>query len=174
MYQRAAEEYIDSFELTSLAFADLITSEIKNETEEKTEKEEKKLGPFETIRCICGKNDETGTLIKCSECQCYQHRDCIELNNRRGQTYKCPFCRLQLDGADPFRELKTWIEEKDNEIKNVHHLLSEVAQLDAKLQASSYDAYGASMRGQNTNAIRQNLTRNMHEVIQKIRELSQT
>lgn len=172
MYQRGAEEYVSNFELFSLAFADLVTSEINNEKTENVDICDKKLGPFETIRCICGKNEESGALIQCSECQCYQHRDCIELNTRRGGTYKCPFCRLQLDGVDPFRELKTWIEEKDTEIKNVHHLLSEVAQLDAKIQASAYDAYGASLRGQNINMLRQSLTRNMQEAIQKIRELS--
>lgn len=176
MYQPRTpdQEYFSQFDLTSLAFADLILGEIMPEyaTEEKAAPKTQ-LGPFETIRCICGKNDCTGDLIQCSECHCYLHRDCVELPNRRNSTFKCPFCHLQLDGIDPFRELRTWIEEKDNDIKVIHRILTEASQLDAKIQTSGFESqYGGNMRSSSNNVMRQNLQRTIQDVIERIRNLS--
>ena len=174
MYQTRQEEYISNFELTSLAFADLIVSEINSDPSTiEQPKDEPKLAPFETIRCICGNNELNGELIQCSECQCYLHRDCVELPNRRITQYKCPFCRLQLDGIDPFRELKTWIEEKDTEIKGIHNLLTEASQIDQKIHQSTFDSFGApNVRNQNITVMRQNLNRNLQDAIERIRNLA--
>ena len=173
MYQTRQDDYISNFELTSLAFADLIVSEINADPGSiEMPKEEPKLAHFETIRCICGHNDVGGELIQCSECQCYLHRDCVELQNQRTTHFKCPFCKLQLDGTDPFIELKTWIDDKNAKIKSIHNLLTEASQLDQKIHASAYEYSNPNARNQNINMYRQNMTRNLQDAIDLIRNLS--
>ena len=174
MYQQRQDDYISNFELTSLAFADLIYSEINADPSSiEPTKEEPKLAPFARIRCICGNNDVGGELIQCSECQSYLHRECVELPNKRTTGYRCPFCKLQQDGIDPFRELKSWIDEKDNEIKSIHTLLTEACQLNHKIHAAQYEAYPPqTMRNQNVSMLRQTLNRNLQEAIDRIRNLS--
>ena len=172
MYTTVPEQqYMTQFELASLAFADIVDREINGETEQDLENKEKHLSNG-TIRCICGKTECKGELIQCSECQCYLHKDCLELTNQRTSGYRCPFCKLQLDGVDPFRELKMWIDDKDSEIKNVHKLLTDASQIDQKIRQSSYDSYGPRMGTQNTALLRQNLQTTLQEVIERIRNLS--
>ena len=115
-------EPVSRFELAALAFADLIQSEIEGSSSFKVSPQ---VEPFEKVRCVCGKNEAYGKLIQCSSCHCYLHKDCIEFNSKKASPYQCPFCRLQIDGIDPFMELKKWIEMKDSEIKSLRVLIED-------------------------------------------------
>ena len=178
MYQPRQDDYISNFDLTSLAFADLIVSEINADPSTiEPAKEEPKLAPFARIRCICGNNDVGGELIQCSECQSYLHKECVELPNKRTTQYRCPFCKLQQDGTDPFRELKMWIEEKDNEIKSIHNLLTEACKLDHTVHELTNESYKSppshmNMRTANLPYLKQTLNKNLQEAIERIRNLS--
>lgn len=131
-------EYITQYELTSLAFADLIEQELHPEQyseEANTDRKTHELAPHESLRCVCGKTYVTGELIQCHDCQCYLHKDCIECPPKRLSSFRCPFCRMQIDGIDPFKDLNTWIEEKDQEIKAIHKLFEDLNREEFKLNS---------------------------------------
>lgn len=133
-------EHITQFELHALAFADMIESIANNssspEVRPPPREQRAELPPFSTIRCICGNNEHRGQLVCCHECHCYLHSGCVDPQQlKRGANFRCPFCRLQLDAVDPFRELINWIGSIDDELRRIHSLIAEAAAFENRIQS---------------------------------------
>ena len=112
------------FDLCCLAFADLISSEIEGKnTNQKESLSVQQSGSDKAVRCVCFKNDSYGELVQCCDCYMYLHCDCV-LEPPGKHKYRCPICRLQLDGIDPFKDLKNWLIEKNAEIDNINNILN--------------------------------------------------
>ena len=165
------ENNITEFELTSLAFAYLIQLEAGNEDIFNQDYEEKieKLGPFETIRCICGNNINNGDLIQCHECKSFLHRECVEFPLKKNQSFRCPFCKLQLEGIDPFRELTSWVELKNSEISSIHHLIEEIM-TNSQQNYQSYP-YDNSFLSRNNNNNNNNRIKKISELVEKAKNI---
>lgn len=173
------------FELRALAFADLIEDVVRQQSSAavvqlQQPEPNQELAKYDTIRCICGNNDNTGELVRCPVCHCYLHIGCVEQQNlRRGAGFKCPFCRLQLDGVDPFRDLRNWVNE---ELKTIHRLIDmivEVSTLESQLASGMMggpEFVGiAQVRGvsrTNPGQLRQMLARKVQEIKQSLLNLT--
>ena len=135
-------QQITDFELRALAFADLIETVAKGSAQPEpyqAQREKRQEIPlFNTIRCICGNNEDKGELIQCQVCHCFLHAGCIDKQQqKRGANFRCPFCRLSLDGVDPFRELSNWVGQIDDQLKRLHQLISEAMNYENQLAAGS-------------------------------------
>lgn len=126
------------FELKALAYTNLIQA-IYHGDSNKNNKNEKSviedIPNFSSIRCICGNNENFGELVICSFCHCRLHANCIDQNDliKSGNNYKCPFCLLQTEGIDPFKELSLWIEDIDSELRDIHHIIQEASNLEDQI-----------------------------------------
>lgn len=126
------------FELKSLAFADLIMAEADEEDTTPPEEIKKEVPPYDAIRCTCGNNQPTNReFCKCTICHSYLHRDCVDPVERNSPNYQCPICRLQRDGIDPFRDLKSWIGNVDGELRQLHKLVTEASNYDSQMYTAN-------------------------------------
>jgi hypothetical protein len=176
--------HISQFDLNALAFADLIERTVGSpkllpDSPPPSEPPEE-LPLYSTIRCICGNNENAGELVSCHDCHCYLHAACIDRQSKRGPNFRCPFCRLQLDGVDPFRELTTLVDSMASELRSVHGLISEAASLEAQIANLNGGGIGMpeypmiGMRSQRGNVaqLRSALARIIQEVIQHINSIA--
>ena len=141
------QQHITQFELYALAFADMIDNITRGpnpaDAKAPVRLPRQELPPFSTIRCICGNNENRGKLVCCHECHCYLHEDCVDQQQlKRGPHFRCPFCRLQLDGVDPFRELTNWISQIDDELKSIYVQIGEAEQLESQITSPHLDQHG--------------------------------
>ena len=187
MYDSSSSYYDDSqqiteFELRALAFADLIetvaSGATQSEMSEPEGEQRQKLPLFSTIRCICGNNENRGELIPCQVCHCYLHAGCVDKQQlKRGANFRCPFCRLQLDGVDPFKELSNWVGQIDDELKRLHQMISEAMSYENQLAAGNslgmndfHMMAGMGRQRQNTQ-LRQALQKKLSDIIQVMSSL---
>ena len=176
---------ITPFELKALAFADMIMAEANNEIQDedfyadtKTKEHKVELPAYEAIRCVCNNNQQqNGPLILCTSCSCYLHRDCVDpVEIQNPNTYKCPFCRLKIDGVDPFKDLKTWIDKIDTELKTIHDLFTDAVgcenQLDASNIGHEYQMPNIRSSRQGTTQMRNQLNRTVSDIIQHLAKIT--
>jgi hypothetical protein len=165
--------HISDFELRALAFADLIeriaSGEPASSPPPSPPEPSSDLPLFSSVRCICGENENTGELIQCHDCHCFLHGRCMDRLYPRSSTFRCPFCALQLDGVDPFREVRGFIDSILAELKTLHGLVSEAASTERQISAMEYGMMQASMiRGQRptVSQLRATLNRVMQDISQ--------
>jgi hypothetical protein len=95
---------------------------------------------------------------------------------KRGTAFRCPFCRIQLDGIDPFRELTSWVETIDRELRVIHRLVSEASSRENQLMncGSAMPMNEFQMRTSRTNLAqnRSNLNRTLQEIHQRVMVLT--
>jgi hypothetical protein len=177
---------MSDFELHALAFADLIERVAAGQTASSAPSSPPEppsdLPLFSSIRCICGENENVGELIQCHDCHCFLHLRCIDQQAQRSGNFRCPFCALQLDGVDPFRELHGFIDGILVELKSLHGLISEATSIEAQISALMVPAAGLAdygvvtppvMRGrQGVPQLRTALTRIMQEISQHVTALA--
>jgi hypothetical protein len=165
--------HISDFELRALAFADLIERITSGETASppppSPQEPSNDLPLFSSIRCICGENENVTELIQCHDCHCFLHRRCMDKLYPRSSTFRCPFCALQLDGVDPFREVRGFIDSILTELKTLHGLVSEAASTERQISGMEYGMVQPPMiRGQRQTGpqLRTTLIRVMQEISQ--------
>jgi hypothetical protein len=134
-------QHISSLDLHALAFADLIERTAGGCSQPPPSpapaEPAQELPLYSTIRCICGNNENKGELVSCHDCHCYLHANCIDRRPKHGPAFRCPFCRLHLDGIDPFRDLTTAVEALASELRSVHGLITEATSLEAQIASLS-------------------------------------
>ncbi|OHT15731.1 PHD-finger family protein [Tritrichomonas foetus] len=179
MYLQSNQESITPFELKALAFADLIMAEAnESPSASKIHEDEpnKSLPHYKTIRCICGDNQPTNRdLLPCPLCHCYLHRDCLDPVEISSANFKCQFCRLQLEGIDPFRELRSWIGAVDSELRSVHNLVTNAANYESQLYSSNMgnDYSMQNMRNrQGQVPLRNQLNRTVQDIVQRLSNIT--
>jgi hypothetical protein len=131
-------EQLSQFELRALAFADLI-DRISNEeglSLVSSPPPPTELPSYSTVRCICGQHENRGELIQCSDCDCYLHLECVDHSLRQNPHFRCPFCSLQIDGVDPFRELMRWIEMITGELTALQTAVTEAGAIESQIYDS--------------------------------------
>ncbi|KAH0789743.1 PHD-finger family protein [Histomonas meleagridis] len=174
---------LSPFELKALAFANLIenvSSGQKSTRPENIPNDNQEIPLYTTIRCICGSNENSGKLVVCSCCHCRLHANCLDsVALRNPNNFKCPFCLLQNDGVDPFRELTLWIDEIDSELRDIHGLVQDASGIEDQINeltkhfAIQHDYQYQIMRSQNNYRQLSNaLSHKMQEILQHITKLT--
>jgi hypothetical protein len=135
-----SSDHISQFELRALAFADLIERVINDDVTSASPSPPSRpstdLTPFSTIRCICGAQTNAGDLVQCHDCHCYLHSECLDRVFQRTGQFRCPFCAIQLDGTDPFRELGRWLNVIVDNLKTLHTRVTEAGIIESQLSGS--------------------------------------
>ena len=165
---------LSDFDLKALGFADLILH-IKNsyaDQEEHLEQPQTKIPEFNSVRCVCGNSDKTDNMIQCHECECFLHRSCLDNPPFNSKNFKCPFCKLQSDGIDPFYELNGWIESMNGDIKALYQLISQASSLENQLkQIPQQQMMGMNYRRGSMQLIEQ-LGLRVSDIITKIQQIA--
>jgi hypothetical protein len=94
----------------------------------------------------------------------------------RSANLRCPFCTLQLDGVDPFRDLRTWVDSLLGQLKVLHGLVGEAASIESQIAmvAPGVEIGMPSViraRGQNVAGLRNNLSRTIQDINQHVATL---
>lgn len=179
------EQRLTPFEWSALSYSAIasMVAEGRSCVHSPTPAESTDLPLFSIIRCICGNNENKGELIQCHSCHSYLHAKCVDPGQKNRSNFKCPFCRLQLDGIDPFRDLSGWIQNIDNELKTIYHLVNEASNLEQQYLSQSqhmslgmgdYNNPGYMRNPNNAQQVRNTLSRKMQEIIQHISALTNT
>ena len=171
---------ITPFELKALAFADLILSEVDDSDftpNSINPPETNDLPAYKTIRCICGDNQPTNReLFSCPNCHCFLHKDCLDPVDINNPNFKCQFCRLMLDGIDPFRDLKTWIGNVDSELRAIHNLVVNTSNYENQQYSSGlgneYPYQNMRNRQSGNMNVRNQLKVNYNEIIQRLTNIT--
>jgi hypothetical protein len=177
-------QHISSFDLHALAFADLIertaAGSLPPPPSPPPPEPAHQLPLYSAIRCICGNNENKGELVSCHDCHCYLHANCVDRQPKRNPTFRCPFCRLHLDGVDPFRDLTTTVEALTSELTSVHALITEATSLEAQIAGLSggsmampeYPMVGMCPQRGNVAQLRRALARIVQEINQHISNIA--
>jgi hypothetical protein len=128
---------------------------------------------FSTLRCICGDNENRGELVQCHDCHCFLHAVCLESLPCESPNLRCPFCTLQLEGADPFRDLRTWVNAALSELKVLCGLIGEGSAIDTQVRLAAVGPdYGLPLTPA-MHAQRQNVPHLMNALQRTVNEINQ-
>lgn len=167
---------IPLFELKTLSYANLI-QQVCNELNGEKIKPEKivlqDVPKFSSIRCICGNNQNIGELVTCTCCHCRLHAKCIDENDliKNEKNFKCPFCLLQTEGIDPFKELTLWIEDIDNELRSMHRIVQEASKIEDQIDDISKQLGINFTVSKNYNQMIASLSNKMQELMIHVNKL---
>ena len=88
----------------------------------------------------------------------------------RVRNFKCPFCVLQVDGLDPFHELRQWIEQVNQDLRTLSQITAQASELEVQILSQPPGSYG-EYNSRATQA-RSQLLKRLQEAASRIQALS--